>query len=198
MAKLTPMQQAYKKEMQRLKRAIRREYKKTGIELDSDLIPETPKRVTQKQLQKIKSIKPKDLRRQSQYIDYETGEILNYEQAKEYWQNEQKYVQPNQLNFSDTVISGFMDSISQYNDAFQNKMRGWLNGLINQYGKDAVSNMLMEGTEAGVIVTNKTAYSDVAYSEYITEMLEYLDMDYRTREDILGEIEAQIGYEEPD
>ena len=197
MAKLTPMQSAYKKEMQRLKRAIRREYKKTGIELDSDLIPEMPKRITQKQLQKIKSIKPKDLRRKSEYVDYETGEILTYEEVKDYWQNEQRYIPPNRLDFSDTVISGFMDSISQYNDAFQNKMRGWINGLINQYGKDAVSNMLMEGTEAGVIVTNKTAYSDVAYSEYITEMLEYLDMDYRTREDILGEIEEQIGYEEP-
>ena len=198
MAKLTPMQQAYKKEIKRLERAIKSEYKNTGIELDKSLIPEMPKRVTKKQLQKIKSIKPKDLREQSQYIDYETGEILTYEEVKDYWQNEQRYISPNRLDFSDTVISGFMDSISQYNDAFQNKMRGWINGLINQYGKDAVSNMLMEGTEAGVIVTNKTAYSDVAYSEYITEMLEYLDMDYRTREDILGEIEAQIGYEEPE
>lgn len=198
MAKLTPMQQEYQKQIKRLQRAIKREYRKTGVQLDESLIPEMPKRVTQKQLRNIKAIKPKDLRRQTEFIDYETGEILTYEQVKDYWQQEQKYVTPVKLNFSDTVISSFMDSISQYNEPFYNKMKAWINGLINQYGKNAVSQMLMEGTQSGVIVTNKTAYSDVGFSEFTTEMLDYLDMDARTKEDILGEIEEQIGYEEPD
>ncbi len=198
MAKLTPMRQAYQKEIKRLQRAIKREYRKTGVQLDESLIPEMPKRVTQKQLRNIKAIKPKDLRRQTEFIDYETGEILTYEQVKDYWQQQQKYIAPVKLNFSDTVISSFMDSISNYNETFYNKMRSWINGLINQHGKNAVSQMLMDGTQAGVIVTNKTAYSDVGFSEFITEMLDYLDMDARTKEDILGEIEEQIGYEEPD
>lgn len=192
------MQTLYKKQIQRLKRAIRREYRKTGIELDSSLIPEMPNRITQKRLQEIKSIKPKDLRRQSKYVDYETGEIIDYETAKNMWQNKQQIATPYELDFTQTVIDSFYDSISKYNTDFQSRIKAWISGLINQYGKDAVAQMLMDGAEAGVLVTNKIAYSDTACSEFMSEMMEYLNMDARTKADILGEIEATVGFEEPE
>lgn len=192
------MQTLYKKQIQRLKRAIRREYRKTGVELDSSLIPEMPNRVTQKRLQEIKSIKPKDLRRQSQYVDYETGEIIDYETAKNMWQSKQQIATPYELDFTQTVIDSFYDSISKYNSDFQSRIKAWISGLINQYGKDAVAQMLMDGAEAGVLVTNKIAYSDTACSEFMSEMMEYLNMDARTKADILGEIEATVGFEEPE
>lgn len=192
------MQTLYKKQIQRLKRAIRREYRKTGVELGSSLIPEMPNRVTQKRLQEIKSIKPKDLRRQSQYVDYETGEIIDYETAKNKWKFEQQITTAYQLDFTQTVIDSFYESISKYNTDFQSRIKAWISGLINQYGKDAVAQMLMDGAEAGVLVTNKIAYSDTACSEFMSEMMEYLNMDARTKADILAEIEESVGYEEPD
>lgn len=192
------MQTLYEKQIQRLKRAIRREYRKTGVELDSSLIPEMPKRVTQERLQEIKSIKPKDLRRQSQYADYETGEIIDYETAKNKWKFEQQIATAYQLDFTQTVIDSFYESISKYNTDFQSRIKAWISSLINQYGKDAVSQMLMDGAEAGVLVTNKIAYSDTACSEFMSEMMEYLNMDARTKADILGEIEATVGFEEPE
>ena len=198
MAKLTPMQELYKKQIRRLRRAISREFRKTGVQLDSSLIPEMPKRVTQKRLQEIKSIKPKDLRRQSQYVDYETGEIIDYETAKNMWKNQQEIATPYELDFTQTVIDSFYQSISKYNADFQSRIKTWISSLINQYGKDAVAQMLMDGAEAGVLVTNKIAYSDTACSEFMSEMMEYLNMDTRTKADVLGEIEASIGYEEPD
>lgn len=198
MAKLTPMQELYKKQIRRLRRAISREFRKTGVELDRSLIPEMPKRVTQKRLQEIKSIKPKDLRRQSQYVDYETGEIIDYETAKNMWQNQQEIATPYELDFTQTVIDSFYDSISKYNTDFQSRIKIWISGLINQHGKDAVAQMLMDGAEAGVLVTNKIAYSDTACSEFMSEMMEYLNMDARTKADILGEIEATVGFEEPE
>ena len=192
------MQELYKKQIRRLRRAISREFRKTGVELDSSLIPEMPKRVTQKRLQEIKSIKPKDLRRQSKYVDYETGEIIDYETAKNMWQNQQEIATPYELDFTQTVIDSFYDSISKYNTDFQSRIKAWISGLINQYGKDAVAQMLMDGAEAGVLVTNKIAYSDTACSEFMSEMMEYLNMDARTKADILGEIEATVGFEEPE
>lgn len=198
MAKLTPMQAEFMKQVKRLRRAIRREYRKTGVELDSSLIPEMPKRVTQKALRDIKAIKPKDLRRQSQYVDYETGEIIDYETAKSRWQNQQQIATPYELDFSQTVIDSFYDSISKYNTDFQSRIKTWISGLINQHGKEAVAQMLMDGAEAGVLVTNKIAYSDTACSEFMSEMMEYLNMDVRTKADILAEIEASIGYDEAD
>ena len=198
MAKLTPMQELFKKQIKRLQRAIQREYRKTGVELDRSLIPEMPKRVTQKALRDIKAIKPKDLRRQSQYVDYETGEIIDYETAKNRWQNQQQIATPYELDFTQTVIDSFYDSISKYNADFQSRIKTWISGLINQHGKEAVAQMLMDGAEAGVLVTNKIAYSDTACSEFMSEMMEYLNVDVRTKADILAEIESSIGYDEPD
>ena len=198
MAKLTPMQELFKKQIERLQRIIREEYRKTGVELDSSLIPEMPKRVTQKALRDIKAIKPKDLRRESRYVDYETGEIVDYETAKNKWQMEQQIATAYELDFTQTVIDSFYDSISKYNADFQSRIKTWISGLINEHGKEAVAQMLMDGAEAGVLVTNKIAYSDTACSEFMSEMMEYLNMDSRTKADILAEIEASIGYDEAD
>lgn len=198
MAKLTPMQAEYMKQVRRLRRAIQREYRQTGVELDPSLIPEMPKRVTQKALREIKSIKPKDLRRQSQYVDYETGEIIDYETAKNKWKFDQQIATAYELDFTQTVIDSFYDSISKYNADFQSRIKSWISGLINQYGKEAVAQMLMDGAESGVLVTNKIAYSDTACSEFMSEMMEYLNMDTRTKADILGEIEASIGFDDID
>ena len=192
------MQTEYMKQVRRLRRAISREFRKTGVELDRSLIPEMPTRVTQKALREIKSIKPKDLRRQSQYVDYETGEIIDYETAKNMWQNQQQIATPYELDFTQTVIDSFYESISKYNADFQSRMKTWISGLISKYSKDAVAQMLMDGAEAGVLVTNKIAYDDTACSEFMSEMMSYLKMDAKTKANILAEIEESIGYEEPD
>lgn len=192
------MQAEYMKQVKRLRRAIQREYRKIGVELNYDLIPEMPKRVTQKALRDIKSIKPKDLRRESKYVDYETGEIIDYETAKNKWKLEQQIATAYELDFTQTVIDSFYDTISKYNTDFQSRIKTWISGLINQYGKEAVAQMLMDGAEAGILVTNKIAYSDTACSEFMSEMMEYLNMDVRTKADILAEIEASIGYDETD
>ena len=202
--KFTPMQEAFRKEQKRLLRAIQREYRKTGVELDRDLIPQMPNRVTKKALQDIKNIKPRDLRKESQFVDYETGEILDYSQAKDKWQNEQQIAVPYTLNVDDAIIANFMGSLSKYNMDFQNKMRSWLNGLINEYpngreaGKSAVAQMLHEGAENGVVVTYRIAYSDEMLSEFMADMLDYLPSDVRTKADIMEEMMREIGYEPPE
>lgn len=202
--KFTPMQEAFRKEQKRLLRAIQREYRKTGVELDRDLIPQMPNRVTKKALQDIKNIKSRDLRKESQFVDYETGEILDYSQAKDKWQNEQQIAVPYTLNVDDAIIANFMGSLSKYNIDFQNKMRSWLNGLINEYpngreaGKSAVAQMLHEGAENGVVVTYRIAYSDEMLSEFMADMLDYLPSDVRTKADIMEEMMREIGYEPPE
>lgn len=199
MAKRTVMQELFFKQIKRLKRAISREYRKTGVELDPDLIPQMPKRVTKKALENIKSIKPKDLRREAQYYDPETGEIFDYNQVKNMWKEEQRL--PQKIPYIDTdsrVINSFRDSYSKFNDDFKRDMDAWLNNLRTQYGDNVVSQMLMEGAENGLVITYKEAYDDAKRLSFQSEMLNYLDMNARTKEQILSEIEAQIGYEEPE
>ena len=72
--KLTVNQQQWKKEVNRLKQFIRRAEKR-GFTFD-DIIPETPKRVTKKQLNLIKSLKPNVLYSKAQYTDPQTGQSM--------------------------------------------------------------------------------------------------------------------------
>lgn len=57
---MTENQKAFKKERNRLLRAVQRG-KKQGYIFPEDIIPELPKRVSQKSLEKIRATKPKDL-----------------------------------------------------------------------------------------------------------------------------------------
>ena len=69
--KLTPMQEAYKKEQNRIKNFIRRAEKR-GYHFEEGLIPEMPKRVTQKALEDIKRINQYKLYKHSEFYRNES------------------------------------------------------------------------------------------------------------------------------
>ena len=73
--KMTPNQQAWQKELRRLKQFIRRA-KKRGYTFDENVIPETPKKITEKRLTEIRGIKPDILYAQAEYFNAETGETI--------------------------------------------------------------------------------------------------------------------------
>lgn len=72
--KLTVNQQQWKKEVNRLKQFIRKAEKR-GFTFN-DIIPETPKRITKKQLNLIKSLTPNVLYTQAKYTDPQTGQSM--------------------------------------------------------------------------------------------------------------------------
>ena len=80
--KLTENQKAYKKEIRRLLQAVRRA-EKQGYIFPEDVVPELPKRVTKKQLEKIQKIKPKQLYKKAKFVYQETGEVVPAEQRKQ-------------------------------------------------------------------------------------------------------------------
>ena len=80
--KLTENQKAYQKERRRLLQAVRRA-EKQGYIFPEDVVPELPKRVTKKQLEKIQKIKPKDLYKKAEFVYQQTGEIVPAEQRKQ-------------------------------------------------------------------------------------------------------------------
>ena len=80
--KLTENQKAYQKERRRLLQAVRRA-EKQGYIFPEDIVPELPKRVTKKQLEKIQKIKPKQLYKKAEFVYKETGEIVPAEQRKQ-------------------------------------------------------------------------------------------------------------------
>ena len=194
----TPMQQLFFKQIQRLKAIIRREYRKTGVELDADLIPKMPKRVTKKALQDIKDIKPFDLRKESQYYDAETGEIITYKEAVERARQERQVEKPEQINTWRGIIDDYYNSIEKWNPDFQAKMHAWIEGLVSQYGEDAVGIMLYTGISEGLIVTKEIVYEEDKTQAYMAEMLRYLHMPSDIMAEILSDVETGIGYNEPE
>ena len=80
--KRTENQKAYQKERRRLLQAVRRT-EKQGYIFQEDVVPELPKRVTKKQLEKIQKTKPKQLYKKAVFVYKETGEVVPAEQRKQ-------------------------------------------------------------------------------------------------------------------
>ena len=80
--KQTENQKAFQKERRRLLQAVRRA-EKQGYIFPEDIVPELPKRVTKKQLEKIQKTKPKQLYKKAEFVYQETGEVVPAEQRKQ-------------------------------------------------------------------------------------------------------------------
>ena len=79
--KPTQLQLDYSKQVKRLKQAIRRAEKR-GYIIPDDIIPEKPKRVTRKSVERLKKITTKDIYAKSEKLVFETGELISGEVAR--------------------------------------------------------------------------------------------------------------------
>lgn len=79
--KLTPLQQEYRKEYNRLRKGFSR-YKKEGYYFPENVVQKAPKRVTQQMVQNIKNIKPKQLTTVAERVSTETGELIQETKQK--------------------------------------------------------------------------------------------------------------------
>ena len=126
--KITPIRQAYLKEIKRLKNYQRRAEKK-GYTFSEPLAPAIPKRVTKKKLEEIKSIKPRKLRGTDVILDKRTGEVIaeyiptvtNFQHIEElikqlpdYTYTRQGYTEISSMR--ETMLSALYDTLSQYNN----------------------------------------------------------------------------------
>lgn len=72
---LTPNQELWKKEIRRIERFQKRASKR-GYYFPETIIPETPKRITKKALQRLKNITPEEQYKQASYLT-KTGELIS-------------------------------------------------------------------------------------------------------------------------
>ena len=87
--KQSALRLAYQKERRRIQGWERRA-KKRGFTFDTSVVPSIPKRITQKALEKIKQLRPKELYKKATYTDIETGEFYRGEEARKQQQKELK------------------------------------------------------------------------------------------------------------
>lgn len=165
--KLTPNQQEWKKELKRLQQFIRRA-KKRGYTFPDDVIPETPKRITKKQLSKIKGINPQTLYAQAEYYNPDTGEILSGLEGRKFERKRSarkaqltkaiKQAQDTEISLprqTDLALQNIRDLINQFTpsslwsdywtqkkEGDKNKLQSLLDNAIAQEGEDVVAERL--------------------------------------------------------
>ena len=80
---LTPTQQAYKKQVKRIKQFIRRAEKR-GYQFDENVIPQQPKRITKQSVERLKKLTPEQLYKKAEYGGEATyGEVVKGTKGRE-------------------------------------------------------------------------------------------------------------------
>lgn len=200
--KITP-EQEYKKELRRIKQFIRRASKR-GFFWDKSPIPNQPKKITSKSVERLRKITPDVLYKKGEYVVQETGELIPatkgrklerkraVEKAKETRKYKQKPIDkpiysPDDdeveydtddtyyPNFIDIVLSNFRAQLAQFPNAEGTPLLlSWFETLISDNGREAVAQMLQDGAEQGLLITWETVYKSVNTKTYMTEMMNYL------------------------
>lgn len=131
---------------------------------------------------------PKSTIKQSAYRDYldnqaRQGFIMSMETVAQTIVNE--------FRRSLTPYAGLMSGhASPQYDLFNT----WIDKLISEFGIYDVARMLEDGINAGVLVTRDIMYSDDAFNNYISQMMDYLpDAGVLTKEAI-GEYLERLDY----
>lgn len=132
-------------------------------------------------------------------INPETGEILEpvREQPIEHdWV--QDNISEDPYFFDNIVIGNFRLSIDKYvHGGGQNIIDKWLKECIEQTDKHSVAMMLQQGAEAGLTITPKVMYDGKLLTDYITRMMNYLDVPEWYKDEMIDAIEmGQYDYEE--
>lgn len=181
--KQTAAQRAYNKERNRIKRFIK-SAEKRGYEIDSNVLPEPPKRITQASVRRLKKITPDTLYNKARYIDRDTGEVLsgkagrNLERqkaAQKAAQTRKRKKKEPPVDISDVIIQNFINYMTGFPTRISQPILEWLRMTITKYGKQAVAYMLENNNVELSDYLNRTGYdSDGAAIEYCMALLDFL------------------------
>lgn len=215
---LTPNRIAYNREVSRIRKQLKRMYDR-GYDVFYKL-PERPKTIQPRTIEKLKEITTDYLYKHSQFVDMETGEILTGEQGRvlERSRSAQKGAETkrrkkqeqdsfnapynptyNEDFFYDVIISQYKTYVLEFDSPIAGRLIRWLDDLLAKYGKEEVTGMLQYGAEHGLIVDYRIMYSDENSRQYMTEMLNYLpDLGQLERDELIDAIESGEYWYEPD
>lgn len=210
--RLTPLQSEYRKQQRRLQNAVRR-YERQGYIFTENPIPETPKRVTRKALERLQATKAQTLLESAVALDTGTGEITPAlsVQAERRRESARKAAQTRRLkrqeveevkslpDFDNIIIGTFRADISNFPEVAAPLLNQWLDGLLTQYSKGDVAQMLEDGRANGVMIDYTVAYRRDLLLNYITDMLEYLPgASIGFKQEIVEALEYSEDWEQPE
>lgn len=221
--KLTKNQLEFKKQQARIKRFIKRAEKR-GYEFSKNVVPQMPKRVTQKALKTITNIKPNDLYKQAEYVDRSTGEYLtgiegrkieraiatqkakatreqkknNTEPTVDPYFNVDDYPSDYVHSASDEVIvKQIYDELRSFPINLTSPLIQLVKNLVHENGVNAVATMWKALEEKFSECLARLHYdSKSAISDYSTQIIEHMpDMSDEYKKDLMEKFEYnEMGY----
>lgn len=204
-SKLTPIQQEYRRERQRIQRQINR---MTNRAYDvPDLLPKIPKKITEASVRRLKRITTEKLYKESRFIDIETGEILTSKEGQALERSRRKKPkqkvqappptpvappEPDYVMFDKQILTVFtmdMTEIFGRNERLFNYITRWYNMSLEKYGAEEMAEALEKAKSEGLF----PGWEAVSDNEILVGKLEAITnlmaINSESREELFEELE---------
>lgn len=219
--KLTQLQLDYKKQVKRLKQAVRRAEKR-GYIVPENVIPKQPKRITKKSVERLKKITTDEIYSKSEKLGFETGELIPGKVARKQERSEaakkaaktrkekrynaekgeSEYYEPQYETFpsgADIIIGNFRAEMTRFPEVAYPIVTQWLDRLLRDYSKEDVAEMLENAAAQGLGVDYSIAYREDLLLDRLSEMLDLLPgASTGNKIDIMEAMEYEEDWEMPD
>lgn len=219
--KLTQLQLDYKKQVKRLKQAVRRAEKR-GYIVPENLIPKQPKRITKKSVERLKNITTNEIYSKSEKLDFETGELIPGEVARKQERSEvakkaaktrkekryngekgeSEYYEPQYETFpsaADIIIENFRSEMTRFPEVAYPIVSKWIDMLLRDYSKEDVAEMLEKAAAQGLGIDYSIAYREDLLLDRLSEMLDLLPgASTGNKISIMDAMEYEEDWEMPD
>lgn len=207
-SKLTPTQQEYRRERQRIQRQINRMTKRGYVV--PELLPKIPKKITEASVHRLKKLTAEKLYKESRFIDIETGEILTSKEGQALERSRRKKskqkvqvlppipVTPSEpdygmyVMFDEHILTVFtmeMTEIFGRNEKLFNYITRWYNRALEKYGAEEMAEALEQAKEDGMF----PGWEAVSDSEILVGKLEAITnlmaINAESREELFEELE---------
>ncbi len=204
-SKLTPTQQEYRRERQRIQRQINRMTNR-GYDVP-ELLPKIPKKITEASVRRLKKITTEKLYKESRFIDIETGEILTSKEGQALERSRRKKPkqkvqahpptpiappEPDYVIFDKQILTVFtmeMTEIFGRNERLFNYITRWYNRSLEKYGAEEMAEALEKAKSEGMF----PGWEAVSDSEILVGKLEAITnlmaINSESREELFEELE---------
>lgn len=204
-SKLTPTQQEYRRERQRIQRQINRMTNR-GYDVP-ELLPKIPKKITEASVRRLKKLTTEKLYKESRFIDVETGEILTSEEGQKLERSRRRKPkpkvqvppptpvappEPDYVMFDNQILTVFtmeMTEIFGRNEKLFNYITRWYNRALEKYGAEEMAETLEQAKAQGMF----PGWEAVSDSEILVGKLEAITnlmaINSESREELFEELE---------
>lgn len=213
-SKLTPTQQEYRRERQRIQRQINRMTNR-GYDVP-ELLPKIPKKITEASVRRLKNLTTEKLYKESRFIDIETGEILTSKEGQALERSRRKKPkqkvqappptsiappEPDYVMFDKQILTVFtmeMTEIFGRNERLFNYITRWYNMSLEKYGAEEMAEALEKAKSEGLF----PGWEAVSDSEILVGKLEAITnlmaINSESREELFEELEQLEDWTEGD